>query len=321
VRQTDAAGNVSGSNMTPYTLNASPSIAPALSLTQDASHLGVAASSLAMSDQASTANSGSSVSITNDINSDGYMDWLIGAPHDSGKALVLFGSLTGYSNVAGVLVQGSGVVMGTLVNEVLVGSAGEDILTGGGGVDLFFAGAGNDVIVITASDVSNLNNIGYSVPVTVNGGAGIDLIRLTGGANLDFSAGLNTASHIASIERIDLATAQAANILTLSEGDVLSITGMNSFNISNGWTNSVGNALSASVQKHQLVIDGLGTGAEADVVKIKNFTTAWMQSQTGGRNDIVTYVIDGVMHTYHIYNSTSDNVQLLIDTSILPILG
>ena len=302
VRQTDVAGNVSGSNMTTYTLNASPSMAPALSLTDDTS-------------------SGSSISITNDINSDGYTDWLIGAPNDAGKAFVLFGSVTGYSNSAGVLVQGSGRVMGTLVNEVLVGSAGEDILTGGGGVDLFFAGAGNDIIVLTASDLSNLNNIAHSVRVTVNGGTGIDVIQLTGGADLDFSAGFNTASHIASIERIDLATDKAANILTLSEGDVLSITGMNSFNISNGWTNTVGNALSASVQKHQLVIDGLGTGTEPDVVKIKNFTTAWTQSQTGGRNDIVTYLIDGVIHTYHIYNSTSDNAQLLIDTSILPILG
>ena len=277
--------------------------------------------------------SGSSVAAAGDINGDGYADLLIGAgsANDSaGKTYVLLGGPV-YFNTASVLVQGTGTVMGTSASEAIVGSKGNDILTGGGGVDRFFCGAGNDVIVLTSNDIANLTTTTGTngLLATVDGGTGIDILRLTGSANLNLSFVANIAagtpiinSRITSIERIDLATDSTSNTLTLSVIDILDMVAMNSFNTSNGWNNLIGAALSASVQKHQLVIDGLGTGASADVVRIKNLDTAWMQFQTiSGTNDTVSHSEGGVTRSYYVYNSVNGNAQLLIDTSITPILG
>ena len=271
--------------------------------------------------------SGFSVSAAGDINGDGRADLLIGAPGNdtyAGRSYVIFGGTQWISNT----VQGSDTVTGTAANEAIIGSSSADTLTGGGGVDRFFAGAGNDVIVLTSSDVTNLTSntpttvAGGSVLSTVDGGTGLDTIRLIGGANLDLTAisntsGMNpkTTSRIASIERIDLASDSAANTLTLSVNDVLDMAGFNSFNTGNGWTNTVGTALSASVAKHQLVIDGTAT----DNVRIKNFLTAWTQSQTvSGTNDTVSRTENGATRTYHVYNSVSGNTQLLIDSRVTP---
>ena len=274
--------------------------------------------------------SGYSVSAAGDVNGDGLADLLVGAPYNdaggsnAGRSYVIFGGTQWISTT----VQGSGMVTGTSANEAIIGSSGVDTLTGGGGVDRFFAGAGNDVIVLTQSDISNLASntptavTGGSVLSTVDGGTGIDTIRLTGGANLDLTtikntSGMNpkTTSRIASIERIDLATDTSANTLALAVGDVLDMAGFNLFNTGNGWTNTVGTALSASVAKHQLLIDGTAT----DSVRIKNFLTAWTRSQTvSGTNDTVSRIENGATRTYHVYNSVSGNAQLLIDSRITP---
>ena len=153
---------------------------------------------------------------------------------------------------------------------------------------------------------------------TLDGGSGIDTVRLSDGVSLDLSAiknssGINpkTLSRIASIERIDLATDNTTNTLTLAVNDVLDMAGFNSFNTDNGWSNTVGSALSASVAKHQLVIDG----AAKDSVQIRNFSATWRRSQTvSGTNDVVT--ANGT--AYHIYNSNSGNAQLLINSSMTP---
>lgn len=273
--------------------------------------------------------SGSSVATAGDINGDGYADLLIGAG-SAGKTYVLLGGSV-YFATASVLVQGSGNVTGTSASEAIVGSKGNDILTGGGGVDRFFCGAGNDVIVLTSNDIANLTTTTGTngLLATVDGGTGIDILRLSGSAHLNLSSVANIAagtpminSRISSIERIDLATDSTSNTLTLSVIDILDMVAMNSFNTSNGWNNVIGAALSTSVQKHQLVIDGLGTGASADVVRIKNLDTAWMPFQTiSGTNDTVSHSEGGVTRSYYVYNAVNGNAQLLIDTSITPILG
>ena len=195
--------------------------------------------------------SGISVSRAGDVNGDGLSDLLVGANNNdaggtnAGRSYVVFGGTQWISNA----VQGSGTVTGTTASEAIIGSSGADILTGDGGIDRFFAGAGNDVIVLTTSDISNLASntpmavTGGSVLATVNGGSGIDTIRLTGSANLNLTTISNTSalnpktlSRIAGIERIDLATDSTTNTLTLAVNDVLDMAGFNSFNTGNDWS-------------------------------------------------------------------------------------
>jgi len=202
------------------------------------------------------------------------------------------------------LVQGSGVVNGSADNEVLIGSAGNDTLGGGGGVDRIFAGAGNDTLVLTASDISQLgDNTVSGAKACVDGGGGIDTLRLTGGATLDLTlisnAGVGAAaplhcSRISAIEKIDLATDAASNRLNLGLMDVLDMTGMNQFNSGNGWS-----GLGATLSRHQLVIDG----SSNDSVGV---TGNWTNAGTAVNNG----------HTYSVYNNSAAAAQLLVDQQV-----
>ncbi len=99
-------------------------------------------------------------------------------------------------------------------------------------------------------------------------------------------------SRLASIERIDL-TGSGNNMLTLAANDVRDLSGMNLFNNANGW------ALGASVQMHQLVVDGnAGDGVTA--------YGAWVAAGTVGNGG----------HAYAIYNDAAGRAQLLIDNSM-----
>ncbi|MCX8518536.1 MAG: hypothetical protein ORN21_00175, partial [Methylophilaceae bacterium] len=133
-------------------------------------------------------NSGYSVSPAGDINGDGYADLIVGAPFAmsaAGQSYIIF---VGARFITSRLVQGSATVTGTVADEAVVGSTGADVLTGGGGIDRFFGGAGNDTIVLTSSDISNLANVSVtSVRATVDGGTGIDTLRLSDGANLNLT--------------------------------------------------------------------------------------------------------------------------------------
>ena len=240
-----------------------------------------------------------------DINGDGFDDLLMVGSLNVVKKNVytIFGGPRPSATVS-LWVQGQGVVQGTGADEIISGSTSSDTLSGGGGVDRFFAGAGDDVIVLQASDVSNLSlNSGAALAV-VDGGTGKDTLRLTGGASLSLLNVSNTAlgtpgasSRVASIERIDLATDTQANSLVLSVKDVQDIADINSWNSGNGWS------LGASVQKHQLVIDG----SNNDGVSLVG---SWNSAGTATRT------LNGAMQNYNVYNSTTGNAQLLIQSAI-----
>ncbi len=218
--------------------------------------------------------------------------------------------------------SGNDTWTGTTANEIALGGAGNDTLIGGGGNDVLYGGAGNDVLVVNSSNISALvslpsnlidvSGITLSQLARIDGGAGIDTLRVAGGAHLNLSnisqiaaSNPEIGSRISSIERIDLATDTSANTLTLGLFDVLDMTGLNLFNtsIGSGWSNvASGTALSASVAKHQLAI----TGGATDTVDID--TSAWTKA-TGS-------VSDGSVN-YDVWNHNTAAAQLLIQTSVV----
>ena len=106
--------------------------------------------------------------------------------------------------------SGNDLLRGGAGNDTLNGGDGNDILIDGNGADTLNGGNGNDLILISGTGFTS-----------IDGGAGTDTLTLLGGIDLDLSAHNN----ITNIERIDLGNDSNGSKLTLTESDVLEITG------------------------------------------------------------------------------------------------
>jgi methionine-rich copper-binding protein CopC len=258
---------------------------------------------------------GFAVASAGDINGDGLNDLLVSARLSgvSGSYNVVLGG-TQWVTAA---MDGAGTFSGTSTSEALIGSAGNDTITGGGGVDRFFAGRGDDTIVLTASDMANLqnNNTNQTAKASVSAGTGFDTIRLSGGANLDLlkvsnaaAMGIDETSRIEGIERIDMATDTAANVLNISNKDVNDMAGFNQIHTGSAsadgktWTNVSGSALSSITSYHQMVVDGGST----DTVALTANGGAWSNVGT---------VSNGTT-PYTVYQNTATNSQLLVQQGV-----
>ncbi len=250
-----------------------------------------------------------------DINGDGLSDLIIRSAN--GDTLFLMGSVTNghYSQVRADQV-------GTTGNDTIVSTGKQQIVTGLGndtvtanGADVILAGAGNDRVIINSStitalyaDIGSGGNNGQLA--RLDGGAGFDVLALSGGVSLDFTRISNKALDLEGIrervdgfEKIDLASDTAANTLKLNLIDVLDVADSNIANTSNGWSNISGSSLSSLVAKHQLVIGG----TNADTVTIRG--SEWSNSGTTVR--------DSNGELYSVYNGINAAAQLLIDKDIV----
>ena len=164
--------------------------------------------------------SGESVAGAGDVNGDGLADLIVGAWRSDPAS----GSDAGRSYV--IFGSTTGAFAQTAVDQM--GSAGNDTLTGSSTDETLVADAGNDTLV-------------------GNGGAGNDSFVLNASNITALSAGITGGNYA----RIDGGSGSGNNTLTLSVKDVVDMADMNQFNNGNGWT-----GLGATVQRHQLVIDG-----------------------------------------------------------------
>jgi len=107
--------------------------------------------------------------------------------------------------------------------DTLSGGDGDDLLDGGAGADRLAGGNGNDTLVWRDADV------------LLAGDAGTDTLRIANGdLNLSSLAGVASG-----IERIDLATDATANTLTLSATDVISLSDTDVLTVTGGIADSV----------------------------------------------------------------------------------
>jgi Ca2+-binding RTX toxin-like protein len=254
--------------------------------------------------------SGSSVSAAGDVNGDGLADLIIGAAYsdpatgaNAGRSYVIFGSTTGAFSSSAVDHMGTAgadfISDEATSDHTLVGGAGNDSLTGNGGADVIYAGAGDDSIFLNADNISALAaSFSSGNYARVDGGSGIDTLSLSGsGVALDLTAIANqggaapsSSSRIESIEKIDL-TGSGNNSLTMSAKDVIDMAGFNQFNI----------GMAASVNRHQVVIDG----NSGDTLSIPDIATNWTYAGT---------VTNGA-NTYGVFNNSAA-AQVLVSSEL-----
>ncbi|VVH55782.1 hypothetical protein formerly called flagellar hook-length control protein FliK, partial [uncultured Gammaproteobacteria bacterium] len=178
--------------------------------------------------------SGYSVSSAGDVNGDGLDDLIVGAYNASssaGKSYVIFGKTdTGSIDLSKLGDESkytidylgdknANTLTGTTKDEIFVAGAGNDTLIGNGGMDVFNAGVGNDDIVINASNITALEQVGVGNRARVDGGGGIDTLKLQGaGLTLDLTK--ISDRRIQDIEVIDI-TGSGNNTLKLNLDDLL----------------------------------------------------------------------------------------------------
>jgi hypothetical protein len=121
----------------------------------------------------------------------------------------LFGGLGNDTLCGG---SGDDMLCGGQGNDILRGGDGNDRLISGGGADVFKGEAGDDTIVI-----------GDVLPVSADGGSGIDTVNLDAlGASIDISG--PASDKFANIEKLDLG-GKTPNTLVLSAQAVLDMAG------------------------------------------------------------------------------------------------
>ncbi len=183
-----------------------------------------------------------------DVDGDGLVDLIVSAPwadrqmadgtwvDDVGTAYVIHGSATAQfmrSHVDHLGGDGDDTLTATVgTPQTLVGGRGNDTLVSGG-ADVLYGGAGDDIFVIGQATVTALSSVygqgGNNGQLSrIDGGAGIDTVRLLGATTLDFSAIRGTAlvggtgdARFTDIEHIDMRDGVASGQLNLTYADII----------------------------------------------------------------------------------------------------
>ncbi|WP_330203710.1 Calx-beta domain-containing protein [Cyanobacterium sp. DS4] len=155
---------------------------------------------------------GTSISGGDDVNGDGFDDFMIGAPGNNDElSYVLFGSDFNQTvNQTGTI--GDDVMLGTPTGESFVAGQGDDQIYANGGLDVVYAGTGDDFVSVADTYFRRLD-----------GGAGLDVLELHGynGQDWDITT-LAPGVRVQDFEVINILD-YGANTLTLNSVSVTNL--------------------------------------------------------------------------------------------------
>jgi hypothetical protein len=185
--------------------------------------------------------------------------------------------------------------------------------------------AGNDTITAGTDIQAKLAAGGY-----INGGAGVDTLKLAAGTTLDLTA-ITGNQTVKPIQEVEVFEMQGNSALTLSANDVLSLGGSNASTMSAysfstttqmafGSTAATGST--SSTGKVQFVVNGTTSDLlTLDDLNLDGVTTNSTLGNTGlagqwqykGTTDIT---VGGVITTYRVYDHSTTAAQVLVDNDI-----
>ena len=215
----------------------------------------------------------------------------------------------------------------------LAGTPGIDLLSyNGGSLDTL---GGNDTI--TASSTSLQTQLTHGGRIT--GSAGVDTLKLAAGTTLDLEALTNNQT-VKPIQSIEVFTLQGTSTITLSANDVLSLGGANTGSTSAGNTSAMAiysfasttqtadgslaaTGSTSSAGKVQFVINGLSTDqVNLDALLSDGVTgqnslvgNTGLSGQWDYKGKITLTGVDGLSHTYKVYDHNTTSAQVLIDSA------
>ncbi|MCX7261744.1 MAG: integrin alpha, partial [Burkholderiales bacterium] len=283
--------------------------------------------------------SGYSVGAAGDVNGDGLADLIVGAPGydavhgavQTGRSYVILGAKTNAfkagSFVDNIGTSGNDTVTSTGGQTLVGGSTsagtGNDTFTSNG-ADVLLGGNGADIFILNQSTITALQNVfgagGNTAQLArIDGGGGLDTIRLGGTGALDLNLSLvknigvgniEGMSRINSIEYIDMRTDTYSNKLTIRVDDVLDMAGSNWINAlsdfagEGSWrNNSGGTTMDQNIWRyHQIVIDG----TNQDTIS----TTGWTLLNTGALSG--WKVGDTAARTYNVYVASDGRPAMMM---------
>ena len=161
-------------------------------------------------------------------------------------------------------------------------------------------GSGNDVITASATTLQTTLTTGGG---RINGGAGLDTLKLAANTALDLSAAAVTLNQtVKPIQEVEIFTLQGNSTLTVSANDVLSLGLADAF-ATNGKVQFMVNATSTdTVTLKGLLTDGVTTNA---LLGNTGLTGAWSKVDRLSYNNL----------TYDIYNHSTTGAQVWLQTT------